>query len=118
MTERRKNFPVKELPEGPAEERGEDVATLEAPPRLRCPPLYQVILLNDDYTPMAFVVSVLESFFGKDRHSAVRIMLEVHNSGRGSCGIFSHDVAETKVAEVNRYSRQSRHPLLCIMEQA
>jgi len=118
MTERRKNFPVKELPEGPAEERGGEVATLEAPPRLQRPPLYQVILLNDDYTPMAFVVSVLESFFGKDRHSAVRIMLEVHNSGRGSCGIFSHDVAETKVAEVNRHSRQSRHPLLCIMEQA
>jgi len=118
MTVRRKNFPVKGLPDGPAEDRGEDVATLKTPPQLQRPPLYQVILLNDDYTPMAFVVSVLENFFGKDRHSAVRIMLEVHNSGRGSCGTFSHDVAETKVAEVNRHSRRSRHPLLCIMEQA
>ena len=90
----------------------------EAKPRLKKPPLFKVILLNDDYTPMEFVVHVLEVFFGKDRQSATRIMLEVHTRGKGVCGTFTHEIAETKVAQVNAYSRENSHPLLCTLEQA
>ena len=90
----------------------------QAKPRLKKPPLFKVILLNDDYTPMEFVVHVLEVFFGKDRQSATRIMLEVHTRGKGVCGTFTHEIAETKVAQVNAYSRENAHPLLCTLEQA
>lgn len=90
----------------------------EAKPRLKRPPLYRVILNNDDYTPMEFVVEVLEKIFGMDRNKATRIMLEVHTRGKGVCGVFTYDIAETKVAQVNGYSRQHQHPLLCSMEEA
>ena len=89
----------------------------EAKPRLKRPPLYQVLLLNDDYTPMDFVVEVLERIFGMDRAKATRIMLEVHTKGRGVCGVYTFEIAETKVAQVNGYSRQHQHPLLCTMEE-
>ncbi|ACL72920.1 ATP-dependent Clp protease adaptor protein ClpS [Thioalkalivibrio sulfidiphilus HL-EbGr7] len=94
------------------------LAVEEARPKLKPPPQYQVVLLNDDYTPMEFVVEVLESFFGMDREKATRIMLHVHTRGKGVCGIYPRDIAETKVAQVNDYARQHQHPLLCAMEQA
>ncbi len=95
-----------------------DLAVQEAEPKLKRPPLYKVILINDDYTPMEFVVHILEAFFSIDRENATRIMLEVHTRGKGVCGIFTHEIAETKVAEVNNYSRENNHPLLCTMEKA
>ncbi len=90
----------------------------EAQPKLRRPPLYKVILLNDDYTPMEFVVEVLQRFFGMDRSKATHVMLQVHTKGKGVCGLFSYDVAETKVSLVNDFARQHDHPLLCTMEEA
>jgi ATP-dependent Clp protease adaptor protein ClpS len=89
----------------------------EAKPRLKKPPLYQVILLNDDYTPMEFVVDVLERIFNLDRTGATRVMLEVHTRGKGVCGVFTYEIAETKVAQVTSYARQQQHPLLCTMEE-
>ncbi len=90
----------------------------EAEPEVKEPPQYKVVLLNDDYTPMDFVVQVLERFFGKDRHSATQIMLEVHTKGKGVCGTFTYEIAETKVDQVNQYSREHQHPLLCTLEKA
>jgi ATP-dependent Clp protease adaptor protein ClpS len=80
--------------------------------------LYKVLILNDDYTPMEFVVQVLETFFGMDREKATRIMLHVHTRGMGVCGVFTKDVAETKVSLVNDYSRSNQHPLMCTMEES
>lgn len=90
----------------------------EAAPEVRQPPLYSVVLLNDDYTPMEFVVDVLERFFRMDRESATRVMLEVHMKGKGVCGVFTYEIAETKVAQVLGYSRDNQHPLMCTLEQA
>ena len=90
----------------------------DAKPKLKRPPLYAVIMLNDDYTPMEFVVHVLEYFFNLDRERAVRVMLQVHTQGKGVCGQFTREIAETKVAQVNSYARESNHPLLCTMERA
>lgn len=95
-----------------------DLATQEAEPKLKRPPLYKVILINDDYTPMDFVVHILELFFSIDRENATRIMLDVHTHGKGVCGIFTHEIAETKVSLVNEYSRENQHPLLCTLEKA
>ncbi len=81
------------------------------------PSLYRVLLLNDDYTPMEFVVHVLERFFQKDRDAATQIMLHVHNHGVGECGVFTYEVAETKVTQVMDFSRQNQHPLQCVMEK-
>ncbi len=86
-------------------------------PKLKKPPLYKVIILNDDYTPMEFVVLVLETFFDMDREKATRVMLHVHTRGVGVCGVFTKDVAETKVSQVNDYSRSNQHPLMCTMEE-
>jgi ATP-dependent Clp protease adaptor protein ClpS len=94
-----------------------DTAVKEAPPRVRKPPLYKVVLLNDDFTPMDFVVHVLEQFFCLNRSKATQIMLEVHTRGKGVCGIFTHEIAETKVSQVNAYSRDNQHPLLCTLEK-
>jgi ATP-dependent Clp protease adaptor protein ClpS len=96
---------------------GDDgVAVQEARPKLKKPPMYQVVLLNDDYTPMEFVVLILERFFSKDRAQATRIMMHVHTQGKGLCGTFVREIAETKVAMVNEYARTKKHPLLCEME--
>jgi ATP-dependent Clp protease adaptor protein ClpS len=92
------------------------VALQEAKPKLKKPPMYKVILLNDDYTPMEFVVHILQAFFGIDRENATQIMLNVHTKGKGVCGVYTRDIAETKVAQVNEYSQQNGHPLLCTME--
>lgn len=89
----------------------------EERPKLKKPNLYRVILLNDDYTPMEFVVNVLEQIFGMDRPKATRVMLEVHTKGKGVCGVFTHEIAETKVAQVNGYAEKHQHPLLCTMEE-
>jgi ATP-dependent Clp protease adaptor protein ClpS len=99
------------------EHRGEDGLTLsEARPKLKEPSLYKVVLHNDDYTPMEFVVTLLEKLFGLDREKATRVMLLVHTHGKGVCGIFTYEIAETKVAQVNEYSQRHQHPLLCSME--
>jgi len=90
----------------------------EARPRLKPPRMYKVVLLNDDYTPMDFVVRVLEKFFGMSRPRATQIMLQVHTRGKGVCGVYTYEIAETKVAQVNEYSRRHQHPLLCTMEEA
>ncbi len=96
----------------------DSLALQEAKPKLKRPPMYKVILINDDYTPMEFVVHILEVFFGQDRENATRIMLEVHTSGKGVCGIYTHEIAETKVSQVNLYSKENQHPLLCTLEKA
>jgi ATP-dependent Clp protease adaptor protein ClpS len=85
---------------------------------LKPPPMYQVLLLNDDYTPMEFVVAVLQRFFAMSREKATQVMLRVHREGRGVCGIFPRDVAASKVEQVSSYSRQHQHPLQCVMEEA
>lgn len=95
----------------------DDLVVQESRPKMKRPPLYKVILLNDDYTPMEFVVHVLEVFFGMHRELATRIMLQVHMQGKGICGTFTREIAETKVAQVNEYARENQHPLLCTMEQ-
>ena len=99
--------------------RGDDhgLATEEAKPRLKRPPLYRVVLLNDDYTPMEFVVEVLQKIFSLDRTTATRIMLEVHTKGKGVCGVYTYEIAETKVAQVTGLAQQHQHPLLCTMEE-
>ena len=86
-------------------------------PQTKKPSLYRVLLLNDDYTPMEFVVHVLERFFNKDREAATRIMLHVHHHGIGECGIFTYEVAETKVTQVMDFARKHQHPLQCVMEK-
>ncbi len=85
-------------------------------PKLSQPPLYKVVLLNDDYTPMGFVVDVLRTFFQMDVEKATQIMLKVHTEGKGVCGVFIKDIAETKAAQVNKYSREYEHPLMCSVE--
>ncbi len=95
-----------------------DISVQEARPKLKRPPLYKVLLLNDDYTPMEFVVEILETFFNMDQEKATRIMLHVHTRGVGVCGVFPRDIAETKVTQVNEYARENQHPLLCTLETA
>jgi len=86
-------------------------------PQTKRPSLYRVLLLNDDYTPMEFVVHVLERFFNKDGESARRIMMHVHQHGIGECGIYTYEVAETKVTQVMDFARKHQHPLQCVMEK-
>jgi ATP-dependent Clp protease adaptor protein ClpS len=86
-------------------------------PKTKKPSLYKVLLLNDDYTPMEFVVHILERIFGKNRDEAVQIMLHVHRHGVGICGVFTFEVAETKVAQVIEFARRHEHPLQCTMEK-
>lgn len=95
-----------------------DLAVAEARPRLKKPPLYRVVLLNDDFTPMEFVVEVLEAIFGMQRTRATQVMLEVHTKGKGVCGVFGFEIAETKVAQVMSVAEQQQHPLLCTMEES
>lgn len=96
----------------------DELSVKEAKPKIKKPPMYKVVLLNDDYTPMEFVVYILENFFTMDREKATRVMLHVHTQGKGVCGVYTRDMAETKVAQVNDYSRMNNHPLLCAMEEA
>ena len=93
-----------------------DLAVAPAKPKVKRPPLYKVVLLNDDYTPMEFVVEVLEHFFSMNREKATQVMLAVHTQGKGVCGIYTRDVAETKAELVNQAARDNGHPLLCEVE--
>ncbi|MBT8108570.1 MAG: ATP-dependent Clp protease adapter ClpS [Gammaproteobacteria bacterium] len=95
-----------------------DLAVEEARPKVKQPPLYRVVLINDDYTPMEFVVEILESVFGMERTRATQVMLEVHTKGKGVCGVYNFDIAETKVAQVMSIANQHQHPLLCTMEES
>lgn len=95
-----------------------DVDVETAPPELKEPSRYRVVLLNDDFTPMEFVVEVLQRFFQMDQEQATQVMLHVHTRGKGVCGTYSREIAESKVAMVNDHSRENQHPLLCSMEQA
>ena len=90
---------------------------IETKPKTKKPALYKVLMLNDDYTPMEFVVHVLERFFGKSHEEAIQIMLHVHRRGVGICGVFTYEVAETKVTQVVDYARQHQHPLQCTLEK-
>jgi len=90
----------------------------KARPKLKPPRMFKVLLLNDDYTPMDFVVHILEAFFRLDREKATQIMLHVHTRGKGVCGVYTYEIAETRVAQVNEYAREHHHPLLCAMEDA
>ena len=98
--------------------RDSGVAVQESRPEVKEPPRFKVILLNDDFTPMDFVVEVLQKFFGMDLDKATQVMLSVHYSGKGVCGMFTAEIAETKVVQVNTYARNNEHPLLCTMEKA
>ena len=109
MTERNSSKPIAD---------GHDLAVEEAAPKLKRPSLYRVILINDDYTPMEFVVEILESVFGMERNKATRVMLEVHTKGKGICGVFTYEIAETKVAQVMGIAQQQQHPLMCTMEES
>jgi ATP-dependent Clp protease adaptor protein ClpS len=99
------------------DEEGKTGLITKTRPKTKKPNLYKVLLLNDDYTPMEFVVHVLERFFNKGREDATRIMLHVHHKGVGICGVYTYEVAETKVAQVMDFSRQHQHPLQCTMEK-
>jgi ATP-dependent Clp protease adaptor protein ClpS len=95
-----------------------DDSVLEAKKaKVKLPPLYKVLLLNDDYTPMEFVVLVLQKFFGMNRERATQVMLKVHREGMGVCGVYPHDVASTKVQLVTDYAHKHQHPLQCVMEE-
>jgi len=101
----------------PADVSGGDSVVLERRPQKTKPPqMYQVVLLNDDYTPMEFVVVVIQEFFSKDRETATQIMLKIHLDGKGICGVFSKDIAATKVDQVTEAARKNGHPLQCVSE--
>ena len=104
------------MPGNPDIKHDEGASLQEAAPKLKRPPLFKVILLNDDFTPMDFVVEVLMDFFGMSEELATQVMLQIHTQGVGVCGTYTKDVAETKVTIVNEYSREHQHPLLCSME--
>ena len=110
-------LPVNAMASSPnrGDEEG-DLAVAPAKPKIKRPPLYKVVLLNDDYTPMEFVVEVLEHFFSMNREKATQVMLAVHTQGKGVCGIYTRDVAETKAELVNQAARDNGHPLLCEVE--
>ena len=97
---------------------GSGLALEEAQPKVKKPPLYKVIILNDDYTPMEFVVQVLKRFFGMSQDKATSVMLHVHTRGRGVAGVYTYEIAETKVVMVNDFAREHEHPLQCTLEQA
>jgi ATP-dependent Clp protease adaptor protein ClpS len=104
---------------GGADGRGDPAASVitKAKPKTKRPHLYRVLILNDDYTPMEFVVLVLEKFFQKDVEAATQIMLHVHHHGIGECGVFTYEIAETKVTQVMDFARKHQHPLQCVMEK-
>ena len=95
-----------------------DTIVEDAKPRLKQPPLFKVIMVNDDFTPMEFVVQILQMFFHHAHEKAVQIMLQVHTQGRAVAGVFPAEIAETKVAQVNAFARRHQHPLMTVMEQA
>jgi ATP-dependent Clp protease adaptor protein ClpS len=107
----------KDGPGGPGDEDGKTGLITKTRPVTKKPHLYKVLLLNDDYTPMEFVTHILERFFNKSREDATRIMYHVHQKGVGVCGVYTFEVAETKIAQVMDFARQHQHPLQCRMEK-
>jgi len=105
-------------PDKTDQDRDHGVLVEVSKPQVARPPLYSVLLLNDDYTPMDFVVEVLVRFFAMNLEKATQVMLHVHTRGRGVCGVYTREVAESKVAQVNEFARLNQHPLLCTMEKA
>lgn len=105
---------------GTRKQAGTESSATLTPERSRAkpPPMYKVLLLNDDFTPMDFVIVVLEKFFSLSREQATGIMLRVHREGKGTCGVYPLDMAATKVKQVNAFSRQHQHPLACVMEES
>ena len=100
----------------PEDDSGGTVLLERRPQKTKPPQMFQVVLLNDDYTPMEFVVMVIQEFFNKDRETATQIMLKIHLDGKGVCGVFSKDVAATKVDQVSEAARKHGHPLQCVSE--
>ncbi|MCJ8512147.1 ATP-dependent Clp protease adapter ClpS [Acinetobacter lwoffii] len=100
----------------PSEDGDSDLAVQTAPPELKRPPLYAVVLLNDDYTPMEFVIEILQQYFAMNLDQATQVMLTVHYEGKGVAGVYPRDIAETKANQVNNYARSQGHPLLCQIE--
>jgi ATP-dependent Clp protease adaptor protein ClpS len=98
-------------------ERAGDAVLLPEKSRVKPPPMFKVLLLNDDFTPMDFVVVVLEKFFGLSREQSTTVMLKVHREGKGVCGVYPRDVAATKVEQVSAFARRHQHPLACVMEE-
>ena len=88
----------------------------ETQPQLKEPSMYKVLIINDDFTPMDFVIDVLVTFFRMDVEHATQVMMHVHTRGKGLCGIFTHEIAETKITQVNQFAKDNQHPLLCVME--
>ena len=103
------------LGDGPDPGEG-DLAVQEDKPKLRRPSMYKVVMFNDDYTPMEFVVEILERFFAMGREKATQVMIKVHTQGKAVCGVYTRDIAETKAAQVNEYAKENEHPLLCEIE--
>ena len=104
------------LASDPSEDGDSDLAVQTAPPQLKRPPLYAVVLLNDDYTPMEFVIEILQQYFAMNLDQATQVMLTVHYEGKGVAGVYPRDIAETKANQVNNYARSQGHPLLCQIE--
>ena len=100
------------------DENGTVLVQKEQKAAAKPPPMYQVLLLNDDYTPMEFVVAIIQEYFNKDRETATQIMLKVHRDGKGMCGVYPKDIASTKVELVLTHARKAGHPLQCVMEEA
>ena len=100
------------------DENGTLLIPKEKKAAVKPPPMYQVLLLNDDYTPMEFVVAIIQEYFNKDRETATQIMLKVHRDGKGMCGVYPKDIASTKVERVLTHARKAGHPLQCVMEEA
>jgi len=104
-------------PYEPGQDHDDGLAVETSKPELKPPARYKVIMLNDDFTPMDFVVEVLESFFTLNREAATQVMLKVHTEGKAVCGVYTRDIAETKAAQVNDYARECQHPLMCQIER-
>jgi len=113
----RLTFNQDRAPEDDQHHEGSALAVEEAKPALKAPSMYKVVMFNDDYTPMDFVVEVLQSIFNHNRELATKIMLAVHTEGHAVCGVYTRDVAETKAMQVNQYARECQHPLLCEIEK-
>jgi ATP-dependent Clp protease adaptor protein ClpS len=110
-------YPLRMSDGAPPEADSDELVVTKSRPKTAKPPLYKVVLLNDDFTPMDFVILILKKFFMKSDGEATRIMLQVHNDGAGLAGVYTFEVAETKVYSVTEFSRRHKHPLKCIMEK-
>jgi ATP-dependent Clp protease adaptor protein ClpS len=113
---KKKSIGLEVIASGEDSDRSTDVIEAPIKPKLQKPPMFKVILLNDDFTPMEFVIEVLQIFFGMNREKATQIMMSVHTMGKATCGIFTRDIAETKSAQVNQFAQENQHPLISDIE--